>query len=122
MDYALLNTPLIDQGKFEELKALLPPENWDTMSSTLFAEPDGDVPTLLAMLAKPESNKVVGDQAHKVKGAALLIGLQRLGELCALLERQYRATDDHLSNAIAHSALQTTGAQTAQALAQQLGQ
>lgn len=120
MDYTLSSTPLIDQGKFDELKSLLPPDNWATMTSTLFAEPNGDVPTLLSMLEASESGKALGEQAHKIKGAALLIGLQRLGDLCALIESQCAAQDPPLQYASVRTALQVTADQTAQALAQQL--
>lgn len=121
MDYTLLSTPLIDSDKFDELKGILPPDNWDTMTSTLFAEPSGDVPTLLRMLDAPESDKALGEQAHKIKGAALLIGLQRLGDLCALIEDQCNADNHALQHASARAALHDTGTQTAQALAQKLG-
>ena len=121
MDYTLLSTPLVDSDKFDELKGILPPDNWDTMTSTLFADPSGDVPTLLRMLDAPESDKALGEQAHKIKGAALLIGLQRLGDLCALIEDQCNADNHALQHAIARAALHDTGTQTAQALAQKLG-
>ncbi|UFS55569.1 ATP-binding protein [Comamonadaceae bacterium M7527] len=120
MDYTLLSTPLIDQNKFDELKSILPPDNWATMTNTFFAEPNGDLPTLMRLLQTPASDKALGEQAHKIKGAALMIGLQRLGDLCALIERQCNTHDKSLRHASARAALQDTGAQTAQALAQQL--
>lgn len=119
-DYKLLSTPLIDGNKFDELKALLPPSSWATMTSSFFDEPDGDVALLLHMLQTPASDTALSEQAHKIKGAALLVGLQRLGDLCALIEGQCNAHDESLQHASARAALQDTGAQTAQALAQQL--
>ena len=124
MDYLLQDTPLLDKHKFNELFELLPLDNWDTMRATLFDAPAGDVPTLLTMLHQQAPNDALSEQAHKVKGAALLIGLQRLGELCAALEEQCSAAQSNidgpavepLAHANAHSALAATGKATAAAL------
>ena len=120
MDYDLHDTALIDADKLTELKSLLPPENWAAMQHSMFAAPAGDVPTLLDLLQTHADCAALGDQAHKIKGAALLLGLQRLGTLCALIERTCRTpadTPQHLDYSAAATALQAIAEQTQAALA-----
>jgi HPt (histidine-containing phosphotransfer) domain-containing protein len=62
----------------------------------------------------------LGEQAHKVKGAAMMIGLQRLGELCAHIEEQCNADAQSLQFDAALLALSATSHDTQQALAEQL--
>ena len=120
MDYSYNNTQLLNISIFSELFDLLPADNWATITSTLFDPPHGDVPVLMAHLQDHAGSKTLGEQAHKVKGAAMMIGLQRLGELCARIEGQCNADDQSLQFDEALLALSAASHDTQQALAKQL--
>jgi len=120
VDYSYHDTPLLNISIFSELCDLFPADNWATMTSTLFDPPHGDVPVLVALLEGHTASKALGEQAHKVKGAAMMIGLQRLGELCAHIEEQCNADAQSLQFDAALLALSATSHDTQQALAEQL--
>ncbi|MEZ7815941.1 MAG: Hpt domain-containing protein [Burkholderiaceae bacterium] len=120
MDYSYNNTQLLNISIFSELSDLLPADNWATITGILFDPPHGDVPVLMAHLQDHVGSKALGEQAHKVKGAAMVIGLQRLGELCARIEDQCNADDQSLQFDEALLALSAASHDTQQALAKQL--
>lgn len=84
---------MINPDIFQELRDIIPADQWQVMLDSLFAPSSGDVDQLLDVLHQgPRS--AIGDQAHKIKGAAMLMGLTRLGEAAAELEHLARRSSD----------------------------
>lgn len=95
---AHLSTPsgmrplMINNDIFQELRELIPTDQWQLMLDSLFAPETGDVDVLKDCLHQG-NRAAIGDQAHKLKGAALLMGLSALGEAAAELEHLARRSD-----------------------------
>ncbi len=84
---------MINHEIFQELRELIPTDQWQIMLDSLFAPSTGDVDVLKLALHQGD-RAAIGDQAHKLKGAALLMGLRVLGESAAQLEHCARRTQD----------------------------
>lgn len=90
---------MINQEIFNELLELIPRDQWELMLGSLFTPHSGDVDVLIDRLGQT-SREAIGDQAHKLKGAALLMGLSALGEAAAELEYLARRSSDPISAAL----------------------
>lgn len=84
---------MIDTDIFAELQELIPSEQWPLMLNSLFAADSGDVDQLVACLHRGDRT-AIGDQAHKLKGASLLMGLSALGQAAMALENTARRGQD----------------------------
>jgi CheY-like chemotaxis protein/HPt (histidine-containing phosphotransfer) domain-containing protein len=93
----LYKTPMIDAQLFQELRDLIPADQWQIMLDSLFAPESGDVAVLSEMITRGDDRQTIGDQAHKLKGAALLMGLKSLGQSAAALEQMARLTQDPIT-------------------------
>ena len=89
--------PMIDTQIFQELRDLIPLDQWQIMLDSLFAADTGDVDVLAHMVQSGADRQAIGDQAHKLKGAALLMGLRTLGQAAATLEQTARHTDEPIT-------------------------
>lgn len=88
---------MIDAQTFQELRELIPSDQWEIMLDSLFAPDSGDVALLTQLVAQGDNRQAIGDQAHKLKGAALLMGLKALGQTAAELEHAARRTQDTIT-------------------------
>lgn len=77
---------LIDTQAYTDVAAIMPPSVMDELLSLLFEEPDGSVHVLLASLECNEAEQIAHD-AHKLKGAAMLLGLRSLVDTASEVER-----------------------------------
>lgn len=89
---------MINHDIFQELRDIIPADQWQLMLDSLFAPDRGDVDQLFERLREGQRG-AIGDQAHKIKGAALLMGLSALGEAAAELEHLARRSSDAIDAA-----------------------
>ncbi|MEY2993481.1 MAG: hypothetical protein RL357_416 [Pseudomonadota bacterium] len=83
---------MIDRHIFQELRALIPLEQWAVIVQELFDPQSGDVAKLIQLMSVQSGGEAIGNQAHKLKGAALLLGLVCLGNWAAHIEQLTRQT------------------------------
>lgn len=85
--------PMIDNEIFRELHDLIPAKHWHIMLDSLFASSTGDIDVLITCLNQGDRT-AIGEQAHRIKGAALLMGLRALGEISEQLEQRARHSNE----------------------------
>lgn len=87
------NTTMIDPKKIEEWRELIPPEQWPLIVHELFDPQSGDVSRLVQAMTDGQDRQAVSAQAHKLKGAAMLLGLLDLGNWAAHIENMALESD-----------------------------
>lgn len=89
---------MIDAQIFQELCELLPREQWTSITQELFDSETGDVHKLASMIAAGGARQDIGNQAHKLKGASLLLGMKDLGQWAAHIEHLARRTEEPVTS------------------------
>lgn len=111
--------PTINHQVFQELRELIAADQWQIMLDSLFCPDSGDVDVLLALL-RQGTRAQIGDQAHKLKGATLLMGLTALGAAAAELEHLARRSDSQIAPTVWTQRLQTLARDSHQAALERL--
>ena len=84
--------PLIDAEVYRQLAELMAPEAHRELIQMLFEGPQATVPALQAALSSGEPERI-GELAHQLKGAAMLLGFAALSDVALRLERAVAAQD-----------------------------
>ncbi len=84
---------MIDSTIFQEIRELLPADQWPSIMRELFDSDSSDVKLLVAMITGGDDRQAIGNQAHKLKGSSLLLGLKDLSAFAARIEHTARHTN-----------------------------
>ena len=83
---------MIDRHIFQELRELIPLKQWNLIVAELFDPDSGDVAKLIQLMSAQADSDAICDQAHKLRGAAQLLGLSCLAKWTAHIELLARQT------------------------------
>jgi len=94
--------PLIDTAVYQQLAELMPPEGHRELVAMLFTGERATVPALQAALDQGQQ-AAIGELAHQLKGAAMLLGFAALSDVALRLERCAAAGDTAALPALAEA-------------------
>jgi signal transduction histidine kinase/DNA-binding NarL/FixJ family response regulator len=104
---------LLDSASFAEMRQMMPTESLDELLKTVFDGPDGTA-HVLAQCIVDGDRAAIGYNAHKLKGAAMLMGFRSMVATSTRIEYLAMQTDDvighELSQQVLHDAALTKAA------------
>lgn len=89
-------TTVIDTEAYAEILSMMPKETMAEMLGTLFSPPEGTLHVLMDALETGDRS-VIGYNAHKLKGTAMLLGFKSIVKTSAEIEHLALKTEDGFS-------------------------
>lgn len=87
---------VLDTESYAEILSMMPKETMAEMLGTLFEPPEGTVHVLMHALQTGD-RRVIGSNAHKLKGTAMLLGFKAIFKTSAEIEHLAMRTEDSFS-------------------------